>query len=85
MQWTVSSITDPVDDESPNPKLINFPLECVGCNNGTETGCSRYANPFVQHTRVGGCAMRTHNKPEVKKEDKLNPLKASKRSKEVKK
>jgi len=44
--------------------------------------CRVYIYPENQHTRTGGCAMRTHNKGTdvSEREFKLNPLKASKRS-----
>ena len=60
---------------------IISPKGCVGCNNWGEEGCKVLSNPYVQHSRLGGCHMRTHNKVTAPKEDKkLNPLKASKRS-----
>lgn len=43
--------------------------------------CRVYMYPERQHTRVGGCPMRTHNLTEIIRDDKkVNPLKASKRS-----
>jgi hypothetical protein len=64
--------------------------QCVGCeycrseeNASKELApslCRVYMYPENQHTRVGGCAMRTHNKVMSKSDEfKLNPLKASKR------
>lgn len=63
---------------------------CVGCNHvegNIEMGyCRVYDYPEVQHSRVQGCAMRTHDKPSLSEDPKrINPLKASKRSQEVKK
>lgn len=48
--------------------------------------CRVYLYPEMQHSRVGGCPMRSHNRAVVTSSDfKLNPLKASKRMREVKK
>ena len=56
--------------------------QCIGC--GKQEGlaeCRMYSNPHTQHSRLGGCCGRTHNRVVKKEEDfKLNPLKASKRS-----
>ena len=55
--------------------------QCQGCLlalNGNV--CKPYSHPELQWTRLGGCAMRTHNKNAMSIENKkLNPLKASKR------
>ena len=59
--------------------------QCAGCKKARDGYCSMYMQTSAQWTRVGGCAGRTHNLS-VEKEDtrKVNPLKASKRSMEVK-
>jgi hypothetical protein len=65
--------------------------ECEGCNyERSEEKASEYLRtslcrvydfPELQHSRIGGCPMRTHNKEEKQGDAfKLNPLKASKRS-----
>ncbi len=64
----------------PEASTVLLPDQCFGCDRAQDT-CSMYSGKEVaQHTRLGGCAGRSHNR-EVKKEDtfKLNPLKASKR------
>ncbi len=63
--------------------------ECKGCDrisklsfdpDADDYGCVVYAHPERQHTRIGGCPMRTHNKKAIVSEDiKINPLKMSKR------
>jgi hypothetical protein len=46
--------------------------------------CRVLATPAVQWTRIKGCHMRTHDKPEAPVESKkINPLKASRRSKKA--
>jgi len=58
--------------------------KCEGCDNWDGTkykyGCRVYLFPEKQHDRMGGCAMRTHNKT-VKVEAKLSTdsIKVSKR------
>ena len=60
------------------------PEQCVGCDRASGLlVCSLYSGKEkVQHSRVGGCAGRTHNRvlKNTETEFKLNPLKASKRS-----
>lgn len=67
---------------------MSWIILCKGCDNLKEDAnelvpqlaCGVYSLPQAQHTRIGGCSKRTHNKAEVKKEDlKINPLKMSKR------
>ena len=57
--------------------------QCVGCDRQREflIGCKMYSDANVQHSKLGGCAGRTHNRV-LKNTDtfKVNPLKASKRS-----
>lgn len=55
--------------------------KCCGCEHITNMNyCGVYLRPERHWTRIGGCAMRTHNKAGVARGDfKLNPLKASKR------
>lgn len=64
-------------------ELIFLPDKCNGCARADFTlhVCKVYGNPAAQHRRLGGCAMRTHNKT-VKSEDgkSIDPLKASKRA-----
>lgn len=65
-----------------------LPDKCEGCNHASNTwfvfdaDCNVYADKaYCQHTRMGGCAMRTHNRTTAKEEViKVNPLKQSKRS-----
>lgn len=54
---------------------------CVGCSRVTLDGyCTVYIYPDKQHGRLGGCAMRTHNKAKrVEETGFLDPLKKSKR------
>jgi hypothetical protein len=54
---------------------------CNGCSRQkAEGGCEMYDFPERQHTRLGGCAGRTHNRTRGVEESKpMNPLKASKR------
>lgn len=58
-----------------------LPDQCFGCDRAKNV-CSMYeGREHLQHSRVGGCAGRTHDRV-VKDEGngfKLNPLKASKR------
>jgi len=65
-----------------------MPEQCKGCDRvmsrdfeETDQFCSMYkGQEDRQHTRVGGCAGRTHNrKAVVSDEVKINPLKMSKR------
>ena len=68
-----------------NPEQEYFKIivtECLGCGHKTVTDyCNRYIDPSRQWTRQGGCAMRTHNKPNVIIDGKkLNPIKASRRA-----
>lgn len=58
-----------------------MPDACEGCKNLMPGSCRVYDRPGVQHRRIGGCPMRTHNK-QVKAEDGkfIDPLKASKRA-----
>jgi len=58
---------------------LRFQIYCSGCGNLGISGCGRYALPFAQHTRIGGCAMDTRKSQLIKDDFKLNPLKASKR------
>lgn len=63
--------------------------QCLGCNFYTLSvfdadECSKYRNPLTQWTRIGGCAIRSHNRGGAVDDDfKLNPLKASKRSRRI--
>ena len=60
--------------------------QCEGCGRIEGAYCPMYLMPHAQWTRLGGCAGRTHNLLVKQVEDKrLNPLKASKRTMEVKK
>ena len=63
--------------------LVFLPDKCNGClrANWTLHTCLVYGNPGAQHRRLGGCAMRTHDK-KIKAEDgkMIDPLKASKRA-----
>jgi hypothetical protein len=56
--------------------------ECTGCDKQEGIAdCRMYSGrAHLQHSKLGGCAGRSHNR-EVKKENtfKVNPLKASKR------
>jgi len=46
----------------------------------TSSLCGVYLYPESQHTRIGGCPMRSHDRKDIATgEFKLNPLKASKR------
>ena len=54
--------------------------QCIGCDNWIDDRCCRYAMPSAQHRRLGGCAMRTHNRSiKAMLTDFVDPLKASKR------
>jgi hypothetical protein len=53
---------------------------CTGCLKITDERCSVYASPAVWE-RKGGCPMKTNKVLEVKKDKKINPIKASKRAK----
>ena len=57
--------------------------KCIGCDRQKDLAdCKMYGgNAIVQHSKLGGCAGRTHNRILKNTETfKLNPLKASKRS-----
>jgi hypothetical protein len=60
----------------------SMPIGCCGCARIPHLVCQVYPGQEAnQHTRIGGCPMRTHNRSKVEiKEFKVNPLKASKRS-----
>lgn len=60
--------------------------QCRGCGHITSGEyCNRYADPGRQWSRLGQCAMRTHNrKVQVASERTVNLLKASKRSMGIK-
>ena len=63
-----------------------LPLLCDGCGKGSKGYCEMYkGQEDRQHTRIGGCAGRTNRTAITEAEFKLNPLKASKRAREVKK
>ncbi|PIX23794.1 MAG: hypothetical protein COZ69_07740 [Deltaproteobacteria bacterium CG_4_8_14_3_um_filter_45_9] len=59
-----------------------LPEGCIGCDHIKGDVCTRYAMPQAQWDRVMGCAMRSHNRIEMKKQagfvDPL-PKKMSKR------
>jgi len=58
---------------------INMEL-CSGCLKADNIDeCSIYSMPSVW-VKKGGCPMKTNKKVEIKKDKKINPLKASKRS-----
>lgn len=53
---------------------------CIGCGKVVDNYCSVYELPSRQHGRLGGCAMRTHNRTRVVETVKfMDPLKESKR------
>jgi hypothetical protein len=55
---------------------------CIGCNRIQEYPTGKYCNSFPEPTvkwKNGNCNMATHIKVEAKVEQKINPLKASKR------
>ena len=63
--------------------------KCEGCGHiardvlhNQDVWCQVYREPKAQWSRIGGCAMRTHNR-ESQVEDtgkpRINPMKASKR------
>lgn len=55
--------------------------ECLGCARIAEDRCSMYMFPYLQHSRINGCAGRTHNRTkQVSSEKPINPMKASKRA-----
>ena len=60
---------------------------CMGCGriSDTEHGmyCSTYADPCAQWRSGRTCDLATHVKREAEKEQKINPLKASKRANKV--
>jgi hypothetical protein len=57
--------------------------KCEGCNKILESAtgrfCKVYPDPIAKWS-LGGCPTASHLKKEVKEEQKINPLKASKRS-----
>lgn len=60
--------------------------ECDGCGRVRDGECMVYEFPERQHGRLGGCAMRTHNRSKVVSEvGFVDPLKASKRKAKGKK
>ena len=69
-----------------------LPVECEGCENATNiyfvfnASCRKLAEPEAQHTRLGGCAHRTHNLKhlEVKAAVFIDPLKKSKQEAKAK-
>jgi hypothetical protein len=66
-------------------KVLGTVPECIGCDRYIDYRCRRHPyQEHKQHTRIYGCASRTHNREDEavrrKEEFKLNPLKASKRS-----
>ena len=55
--------------------------ECLGCDRISGDHCNRYMQPYSQHSRLGGCAGRSHNRTvQVSSEKPVNPMKASKRT-----
>ena len=63
---------------------ILLPDQCFGCGKAPEfTKCAMYpGREHLQHTRLGGCAGRTHDRTiEIDKNGKsfIDPLKASKK------
>jgi hypothetical protein len=71
--------------QEPTRENITKPKGCEGCNNWVDGVCRILLYPSVQHSRINGCAHRTHNRAVAKEDSKLlNPLKASKRSQQVK-
>ena len=57
--------------------------QCDGCNRSSEFPagkfCNSYPNPAVKW-KIATCNFATHLKSEAKNEQKVNPLKASKRA-----
>ena len=56
---------------------------CMGCNRIQDYPTGKYCNSFPEPTvkwKNGNCNMATHIKIEAKAEQKINPLKASKRA-----
>lgn len=54
--------------------------ECIGCGRVNDGFCGVYELPSRQHRRLGGCAMRTHNRYANPVESGfVDPLKASKK------
>ena len=45
-----------------------LPEGCIGCDHIKGDVCTRYAMPQAQWDRVMGCAMRSHNRIEMKKQ-----------------
>jgi len=57
---------------------VGIMFECFGCARIEK--CPYHGYEDKQHTRIGGCAMRTHNRKAIVSDDvKINPLKMSKR------
>jgi hypothetical protein len=57
-----------------------LPERCIGCDHIKGDACTRYAMPQAQWGRITGCAMRSHNRTEMKKQAGfVDPLKMSKR------
>ena len=57
--------------------------KCEGCNKIMEISSGKYCKIYPDPTAkwaMGGCPTASHLKREVKEEQKINPLKASKRS-----
>lgn len=60
--------------------------KCEGCNKILENAMGKYCRIYPDPTAkwaVGGCPTASHMKREVKEEQKINPLKASKRSRKA--
>ncbi len=57
--------------------------QCEGCQRAIEVSsgkyCSSYPNPAIKW-KTSACNFATHMKVETKNEQKINPLKASKRN-----
>lgn len=67
---------------NPEPEMFGKIVEeCKGCERVTNADCCQvYVKPDRQHSRLGGCPMRTHNRKAIESTDlKINPLKMSKR------
>ena len=60
--------------------------KCTGCDHLNFDACSVYEAPEKQWTRIGGCAAKTRQAAvDRDQQKKVNPLKASKRTREIKK
>lgn len=78
----IETIGEWFDDSNINHVMAETFLDerCTGCEHITNVACLVYpGQESRQHTRIGGCAMRTHDKTATTKGDKVNPMKASKR------